>query len=115
MGEIYSQAKKGRVWIGDEDEDIAKVFTFFRTLSNIEEGLVRKAQGTEAIEEIILKYLWLTTYCKYRAICAQTLVCAALGAPRNVHNRPQTQTPRRKGWAERILEIILLIISRRIE
>jgi heterokaryon incompatibility protein (HET) len=33
IGDIFHEARKVRVWMGDEDEDVAKVFAFFQTLT----------------------------------------------------------------------------------
>jgi len=38
MGAIYSQARKVLVWMGDEDQNVSKVFAFFRTLAALEDG-----------------------------------------------------------------------------
>jgi heterokaryon incompatibility protein (HET) len=45
MDEIYNQSTKGRVWIGVEDQDVAKVLAFFRTLANIETLLSNEDEG----------------------------------------------------------------------
>jgi hypothetical protein len=33
IDEIYGEVKKVLVWMGDEDDNIAKIFAFFRTLA----------------------------------------------------------------------------------
>ena len=40
--------------MGDEDEDIARVFAFFRTLSNIGESLSKMTESPEAVKKIVL-------------------------------------------------------------
>jgi hypothetical protein len=39
MGNIYANAMKVRVWLGHNDEGIAKVFAFFRTLAMWEDTI----------------------------------------------------------------------------
>lgn len=41
MGEIYSQSQMVLVWMGDQDENIAKVFALFRTLARITDDVVQ--------------------------------------------------------------------------
>jgi hypothetical protein len=50
MGEIYSQAKKVLVWMGDEDQDITRVFADFRMLAALEDQLV-----PELVQDIFLE------------------------------------------------------------
>ena len=33
MGEVYIQAKKVQIWLGESDDDISKTFAFFRSLA----------------------------------------------------------------------------------
>jgi hypothetical protein len=52
MGEIYSQARKLRIWLGETDSDTPKIFAFLKTIA----GMSRwsKISPQEIAEKVLL-------------------------------------------------------------
>ena len=51
MGEIYTQARKVLVWLGDENHD--RVFAFLRTMANVDEDVVPTDDGFNTVTKAL--------------------------------------------------------------
>jgi len=56
MGDIYRDAIKVRLWLGHEDEDIARVFAFFRTLAVVDKLV------DAFVQELLLEFFKTATW-----------------------------------------------------
>jgi hypothetical protein len=57
MGEIYSQAGKVLVWMGDEDQIIPWVFAFLRTMTIFDEDMLREQASLQLLQEVISRII----------------------------------------------------------
>jgi hypothetical protein len=52
MGQIYHQAPKVIIWLGDEDQDVKRVFAFIRTIALLDEENITAAEVQNTLRNI---------------------------------------------------------------